>query len=285
MPSDWSRTEVEALVTDHLDMLSKDLRGEPYSKTEHRRRLARLLDERSDGSIERKHQNVSAILIGLGYPFIFGYKPLGNYQRLLFDVVADRVAIDRPLAATVSAAVEAPVEPPSSGVGLADLLSRWDSPPDPAEPLVYAATRERPRTPRPPVNFLEREARNASLGRAGEEFVVQYERARLIAEGEDALAERVEHISVTEGDGAGFDVRSFEAGGRDRLIEVKTTAYGKQTPFFLTRNELRVSQERDSAYHLYRVFRFRAEPKLYGLTGALDRVCLLDAVQYSARVR
>ena len=38
-------------------------------------------------------------------------------------------------------------------------------------------------------------------------------------------------------------------------------------------------------YHLYRLFRFRADPRLYGLKGALSDTCLLDPVQYSARVK
>jgi len=54
--------------------------------------------------------------------------------------------------------------------------------------------------------------------------------------GNDKLAERIEHIALTEGDGIGYDIRSFERDGSDRFIEVKTTAYGKQTPFFVSRN-------------------------------------------------
>src|SRR5688572_26296094 len=93
-------------------MLADELRGQAYNKTAHRRALAAQLRHRSDGSIERKHQNISAILIAVGYPYITGYKPLGNYQRLLAEVVTDRVAGDQHLAATVSEAVSAPAAPP-----------------------------------------------------------------------------------------------------------------------------------------------------------------------------
>ena len=55
MARDWSLLEVEAVVSDYLDMLAAELRREPYSKTMHRRALASKLDGRSDGSIERKH--------------------------------------------------------------------------------------------------------------------------------------------------------------------------------------------------------------------------------------
>lgn len=282
MPADWSQVEVEALVADYIHMLDTELRGEQYSKTAHRRALAPLLNGRPDGSIERKHQNVSAILIELGYPYIFGYKPLGNYQRLLYEVTAERVSSDARLASTVRAAVEAPASPVAPSEGLLEL---WEEPPKPAEPLAYTPSRERPPTPRPPVNYLEREARNASLGRAGEEFVIRFERERLVAAGREALADQIVHVAAVEGDGAGFDVRSFEPNGKDRLIEVKTTAYGKQTPFFLSRNELHVSQQRSDTYHLYRLFRFREAPRLFGIRGALEQACRLEAVQYSARVK
>jgi hypothetical protein len=82
----------------------------------------------------------------------------------------------------------------------------------------------------------------------------------------------------------GFDIRSFEAEGTDRLIEVKTTGFGRQTPFFVSRNELRVSQVRDAAYHLYRVFTYHADPRLFVLDGVLDHACSLSPVQYLARV-
>lgn len=281
MPGDWSRLEVELLVSDYVAMLAAELRGEQYSKTIHRRTLAPLLDGRSDGSIERKHQNVSAILIELGYPYIFGYKPLGNYQRLLLEIVAERVSVDAGLAATVQSAVEIPASVPIPGD---TLLDAWEDPPEPGVATPYPPVRERT-VRRPVVNYLEREARNSSLGRAGEAFVIRFERGRLIRAGKELLAERIEHISAVDGDGAGFDVRSFESNGRDRLIEVKTTAYGKQTPFFLTRNELSVSRDRADVYHLYRLFRFRNVPRLFGLQGALDQACHLDPIQFSARVK
>lgn len=220
-------------------------------------------------------------MIELGYPWIYGYKPLGNYQGLLAEAVAARLAADRQFTQIVQAAVEAPAALP----GVSSVLDRLEDPPA-GRDFAYPPVREGPsvRTPRPPVNYLEREARNASLGLAGEAFVLAFERARLHHLGKANLADRVEHVAVTLGDGAGFDIRSFEATGADRLIEVKTTAYGKQTPFFLSRNEVEVSRSKTDKYHLYRVFRFREDPKLFVMQGALDRVCRLDAVQFRAHI-
>src|SRR5208282_4223460 len=58
-------------------------------------------------------------------------------------------------------------------------------------------------------NYLEQEARNSALGRAGEEFALKYERTRLLNMGMDRFAERLEHVAITVGDGEGFDIRSF----------------------------------------------------------------------------
>lgn len=283
MATDWSPLEVEAATGDYFDMLAKEIRGETYSKTAHRRALGPLLNNRSDGSIERKHQNISAVLITLGYPYISGYKPLGNCQRLLAEVVTARVVSDHGLAATVSQAVAQSASVPS----VSDILAMVEDPPEPGA-FVYPPTGERSRTarlPRAPINYLEREANNSSLGRAGEELILSFERARLTRLGLENLAERVEHVSVSKGDGTGYDIRSFEAHGLDRFIEVKTTAYGKQTPFFVSRNEVAVSQDHGSMFHLYRLFEFRNDPKLYMLNGSLDQVCRLEPIQFAARPR
>nr|WP_242033686.1 DUF3883 domain-containing protein [Phormidium sp. FACHB-592] len=215
-----------------------------------------------------------------GYPYIFGYKPLGNYQSLLYEVGVDRISSDSSFSVIVQQVVEEPANIPT----VKDLLSRLDSPPEPYTPAPTVERSKPLRRVRRAINYLEREARNASLGRADEEFVLNFERARLIRLGQESLADRVEHIAVTEGNGAGFDVRSFEANGSDRFIEVKTTAYGKQVPFFVSQNEVTVSQNYSDHYHLYRVFRFRDDPRLFTLTGALSHICNLSPIQFVARI-
>jgi hypothetical protein len=110
MPEGWSRGEVEATIADYFSMLDMELRDQPYNKAEHNRALQRILNNRSHGSVERKHQNISAILIGVGYPYIDGYKPLGNYQELLRIVVEERLWHSADLNRDVKAVVEKPAE-------------------------------------------------------------------------------------------------------------------------------------------------------------------------------
>ena len=77
----WSREEVDLIVADYFLMLRAELAGEPYSKAEHNRALQPLLDGRSKSSVEFKHQNISAVLVGMGLPYIDGYKPARNYPE------------------------------------------------------------------------------------------------------------------------------------------------------------------------------------------------------------
>lgn len=281
MADDWSREEVEAVVADYLDMLLAERRGEEVNKTEHRRNLRKILTKRSDGSIEFKHQNISAVLRDLEIPWIEGYKPASNYQELLRTVVEERVEEFKPLHEVIARQVSAMVEIPQI---TGDILAILVAPPEPdrtARPIY-----DRPKMRRPVArrNYLEIEARNDSIGRAGEELVVQFERQRLWKAGEKKLSDRVEQVSRTKGDGLGYDVLSFEKDGRERFIEVKTTQFGAMTPFFASRCEVEVSSELEKQYQLYRLYHFPKEPKLFQLKGALQQTCNLEPFTFQASV-
>ena len=278
----WSDVEVEATVADYFQMLEAELRGEPFNKTDHRRLLKAQLVDRSDGAIELKHQNISAILIELGFPYIDGYKPRGNYQRRLREVVEERLAESSHLLAITESAVQAEVPRVPD---IDDFLRVLDTAPrrkgsGPPFPSI--------REPGPDygrVDYLRREALNRSLGTAGELFVLTFEKARLIHEGSPALADQIEHVARTQGDKVGYDVVSFDADGRERFIEVKTTRFGKETPFYVSRNQVGTSRVLREQYHLYRLFRFRVEPRMFTLSGSLSEICALDPVEFEARVQ
>jgi len=243
MSEAWSREEVEAAVADYFTMLAKELNGEPYSKAEHNRQLQNLLSDRIRGSVERKHQNISAVLIELGYPYIDGYKPLANYQELLARIVVERLSVESRLREIVSATVTAEVrEQREIDDVLAILVPAPARDRDPGR--LY--DRRRASVARPDRNYLAIEAGNQSLGRAGEELVLRFEHERLWRTGKHDLADRIEHVARTRGDGLGYDIQSFEVDGRPRLIEVKTTRFGALTPFFASQNEVEFSDERQN---------------------------------------
>ncbi|WP_206524661.1 DUF3883 domain-containing protein [Devosia sp. 1566] len=129
---------------------------------------------------------------------------------------------------------------------------------------------------------VERDFRNRQLGRAGEEFVVGVERLRLIAEDRKDLANKIRWVAMEDGDGAGFDILSFDHTGQERLIEVKTTNGAAQTPFFITRNELAVAQERSTHWQLYRVHLFAQTPKIFTVKAPLESALRLDPQTWRA---
>ena len=117
---------------------------------------------------------------------------------------------------------------------------------------------------------VERDHRNRSLGRAGEAFVVEIERARLGEADRQDLARKVRWVSEEDGDGAGYDVLSFEPSGHESLIEVKTTNGTARTPFFLSRNEFETAKERPKDWRIDRVHLFSKNPSIFTIMPPLD---------------
>jgi hypothetical protein len=282
MAENWSREEVEATVSDYFEMLAMELRGESFNKAEHNRNLQKFLNNRTKAAVELKHQNISAVLIELGYPYIDGYKPLPNYQRLLYEVVEDRLLNAAGLHQAAAAAVEKTVDQPPV---VTDVLAILVNPPHREEEkpkLQDSAPRIRKPVRR---NYLEIESRNQALGLAGEKLVLEFEHKRLWQAGRKDLANRIDHVANSAGDHLGFDILSFETDAREKFIEVKTTRFGAMTPFFASKNEVEVSETRENEYQLYRLFHFERQPKLFILPGSLRNTCSLDPMQYSALPR
>ncbi len=279
MAKNWSDSEVKATVADYFSMLRSELTSKKYNKTAHRRTLLEKLNDRTHSAIELKHQNISAVLIEMGIPYIDGYKPRFNYQKFLQKAINEYLKSNPDIHKLFSIDSNAVFPVPS----IDDFLSAWENPPTMGN--IEELTVREPITNYNPfgVNYLEMEARNTSLGEAGEQFVINFERARLIHAGKENLADRIEQVSTTVGPSAGFDIKSFEENGTDRFIEAKTTKYGKSTPFFVTKNELQFSLNHSSKYFLYRVFKFREEPRLFSLQGNLESSCIIEPSEFIAR--
>ena len=270
----WTDEENDLIVADYFAMLSDDIAGKSYNKAEHRRALQPLLSDRSEGSIEFKHQNISAVLKGLGEIWIPGYKPAFNFQMSLVDAVA------RWLASHPAWLAQPPAAPSQAGfdeaapiwTGPPPTLSN-QPPPQELEQMLHIARK---------FDVAGRDERNRALGRAGEERVFEHEQTSLRLAGRDDLARQVRWVSEEDGDGAGYDIASFDADGRSRLIEVKTTNGWERTPFHITRNELAVADERRSEWRLFRLWNFSREPKAFELHPPLDAHVSLTATTFQA---
>jgi hypothetical protein len=257
--TDWQDDELDAIVADYFAMLAADLSGRPYVKSKHSVALMAQIG-RTHRSVEFKHQNISAVLDELGMPWIPGYKPKRNYQNAIFD------AIDRYL--TMHPEVLQPA--PTWSLAASQPKEIFVAPP------TVAATDER--IPEPlrrlvrKFDPVERDYRNRSLGRGGEEFVVDVERRQLTAVGRADLARKVRWTAAEDGDGAGYDVLSFNPSGKELLLEVKTTNGPAKTPFFLTRNECALATERPEDWRIYRVHMFASNPRIFTIAPPLENV-------------
>jgi hypothetical protein len=128
----------------------------------------------------------------------------------------------------------------------------------------------------------ERDARNRRLGKEGEELVFLHEQQRLRTADREDLARRVEWTSEVRGDGAGYDIRSFDLDGEERLIEVKTTNGPAKTPFYLSANEHSFSEERPDVFRLMRLYSFNDKPSAFELRPPLIDHLVLHAANYRA---
>lgn len=263
--SDWSDQEIDLIVADYFAMLQMELAGQPFVKS-HRNIALQQLISRSHASIEFKHGNISAVLERLGLPTIKGYKPRENFQGALIEGVGRYLgSSSRPEAlVTFNDAVADDVVAALPMVDAPEPSLRDKPAPRPLERLVRK------------FDPAVRDARNRSLGLRGEERVFHAERARLSTAGREDLARKVRWVSQEDGDGAGYDIRSFAYDGQERLLEVKTTLGHARTPFYLSSNELAFSQERPEAFRLLRVYDFARSAKAFELEPPLaDHVALL----------
>jgi hypothetical protein len=253
----WQDDELDLIVADYFTMLAADLSGQPYVKSRHSASLMAQIG-RSHRSVEFKHQNISAVLDELGMPWIPGYRPKPNYQNAIFD------AIDRYLSRHTGI-----LEPPPKPQTV---------PPAPVQifvaPPVMKPTGERipNRLRQLIVKFdpVERDHRNRSLGKAGESFVVDLERKRLSDGNRSDLARKVRWTAAEDGDGAGYNVSSFNLGGHPQFIEVKTTNGSSRTPFFITRNECDIASQCPNEWRLYRVHLFATDPRIFTIAPPLE---------------
>ncbi|WP_417769407.1 protein NO VEIN domain-containing protein [Stappia sp.] len=268
---DWTDDEIARTVNAYFEYLDAQRAGGVRPKLHVYKEIAEEIG-RSHKSVERKFQNISAVLDVLGMEWISGLAPSFHYQQALADFIEEKI-VALPDSAGHNEALGFGESPQLAYQPSGQLLIVEDMPD--ADPT----TAERPDYIERLVRKFDpsiRDFRNRQLGRAGEEYVFQREVARLRAEGQDGLARKVDWIADSKGDGAGFDILSYESSGREKFIEVKTTVGSKRTPFFITRNEMEFSREASDSYSLVRLFDFRRSPKAFLMTHPIERSAIVS---------
>jgi len=272
--TDWTADEIAVCVAEYFLMLAQEQAGRPYVKADHWRRVMGQTGRRK-GSVEFKFGNISAVLEELSVPWVWGHKPAHNYQNALVEAV-ERQLIDHAGFFEPSAAFT-----PSSGQFAEGLFV---DPPklkakEPAD--IIPAMRQLIRKFDPAA----RDYRNRMLGKAGEKFVLDYERDNLERAGCSKLAGKVRWVSNEDGDGYGYDILSFTPKGEERLLEIKTTCGHARTPFWITRRECEVATKHQKIFRIRRVFHFCNKPQMFELPPPLDEQVSLTATCYLASFR
>ena len=269
---DWTEVENEAIVAEYLEMLRLQLAGEQFVKAHRIISLQKIVD-RTRPSIEFKFRNISAALELLGLPWVKGYLPAHNFQRSLMLVLESRLEQFDMVALGA-------IETPPSGMQEAAALF-YEQPP---QKVVSTSLNEESEIVRMLRKFdaAERDQRNRNLGLKGEELIFHSERFRLAIEN-PKLVEKIRWVSKEDGDGAGFDILSFDKSGQERLLEVKTTVGGRTTPFYISRNELGLSRERPLEFRLIRLYDFAQDARAFELAPPLENFVSLEPQNYVAK--
>lgn len=286
---DWNERELDLIVQTYFTILEAIPTAPRGFKADAKRALDAEIG-RGIGSIDFKLGNLSHIAIHVGLPELPGFAPAPKaqkgpiyraFERYITahpEVLADRAFLPLDLTANNAELGDYSALQPHQA-GQTDVL-----PTDPA-PALSDAQKARPEGLARLIrkfNPAARDERNRLLGRLGEQHVLNHEIARLIAAERMDLAKKVEWTSDALGDGAGYDIRSFEHDGSDRLIEVKATKGGPTTDFFVSRTEREVSMERPDAWLLCRLHSVATKPRMFVVRPPLENSVRLEAENWRA---
>jgi len=269
--TDWTAGQIAVVVANYFLMLAQDRSGAKLNKADLYRRLSPEVG-RSVKSIEWKLRNVSAVLEKLGIAWIPGLVPAHNHQDALVEAVGEQLKLHPEI-------LKDPVSvmPRFTSAGLPILV-------DPPAFLNSGPDNETPALRRLAERYdpAERDEFNRSLGRAGEQMVIEFERKRLRQAGRDDLAGDIRWVSDLDGDHLGYDIQSFDLDGRQSLLEVKTTNGHARTRFWLSRNQCEVAASNPETYRVRRVFHFRNGAQMFDISTPLEAGLWLTPEKYVA---
>lgn len=171
--------------------------------------------------MELKHQNISAVLKGVGETWITGDKPAFNFPASLEDAVL------RWLQRNPAWLARGTTLPPEhllqdeapTWTGAPPTLSNQSAPKDLDQMLRIARK----------FDVAGRDALNRALGRPAEERVLRQERAGLRSSGCEDLVRKARLVSEEDDDGTEYDIARFMSEARSRQIEVKTTKWQRSS--------------------------------------------------------
>ncbi|RHW45119.1 hypothetical protein DS832_08370 [Bombilactobacillus bombi] len=107
------------------------------------------------------------------------------------------------------------------------------------------------------IDFTEVQKAKSKTGKIGELIVLDM----LTKEAKLKGLKDPEQVSVTRGDGLGYDILSFDTAGNEIHVEVKTSTGKYADGFDITANEIAASQGEDVNYKIYRVYKLNSKTR------------------------
>lgn len=143
------------------------------------------------------------------------------------------------------------------------------------------------------ISNIDHEAANRVKqfnGKQGEELVMDYERKRLKNDNQlKAFVDKIEHVSVTKGDGLGYDILSYDVIDgevKEIYIEVKTVSGNINSPINISLKELKVAKQNKGQYKIYKVFDYkRKNPELLIIDDLENSSIYLEPSGYIIKVK
>ena len=137
------------------------------------------------------------------------------------------------------------------------------------------------------TDYIKQAKEALQIGLKGEELALEIERNRVLGLNLNP-DEHVKWCSV-ESDSYGYDIESidYKEGSLVKIyIEVKASKGIKDTPFFVSSNEVEVSKRKRDSYRVFRIFDITSiMPKYYIADGEIEDNFYLDPVTFSARYK
>lgn len=133
------------------------------------------------------------------------------------------------------------------------------------------------------IDFAGLNAKREEIGKLGEALVFS-DQKRKVAQFDASMVKCIRHVAKNEGDGAGYDILSFDRDGRVLYIEVKSTEGDKETPFYMSSTEYAFYELHKVNYIVARVYNLKADTGEgeieYIPGGSFERIFEKEASEY-----
>jgi hypothetical protein len=136
------------------------------------------------------------------------------------------------------------------------------------------------------IDYIKKASKDAMIGSEGEKLALEFERDRLLSIGLEEYICEIKYVANYD-DTAGYDILSFDRDKNNkvinRYIEVKTTVSKADIPIYISKNELKKSEDYEEKYFIYRIYdSLSISPKIYIAQGSIKNNFILDPISFIA---